>query len=160
MKTVFDVNSMTCAACQAHVEKAVSKLDGVQKVSVSLMLGRMDVTYDEHRIDAQRICREITAQGYPTKIHGQETAAAKESTGQEKQHAALYRLIATAALSVILFYIAMGPMLGLPQLPFFRGEENVMILALTQAVLATAAVSINFGVFKKGFVRLFRGPSM
>jgi heavy metal translocating P-type ATPase len=160
MKTVFDVNSMTCAACQAHVEKAVSKLDGVQKVSVSLMLGRMDVTYDEHRIDAQRICREITAQGYPTKIHGQETTAAKESTGQEKQHAALYRLIATAALSVILFYIAMGPMLGLPQLPFFRGEENVMILALTQAVLATAAVSINFGVFKKGFVRLFRGPSM
>ena len=160
MKQTFDVKGMTCAACQAHVEKAAGKLDGVKSAQVSLMLGRMEVEYDENAIDAAKICDAVTREGYPASVHGQTQQVAAQPQAEKASAAPLVRLIATAALSILLFYIAMGPMLGLPQIPIFAGDENVMVLALAEAALSLAAISINFSVFKKGYVRLIHGPSM
>ena len=136
MKQTFDVKGMTCAACQAHVEKAAGKLDGVKSAQVSLMLGRMEVEYDENAIDAAKICDAVTREGYPASVHGQTQQVAAQPQAEKASNAPLMRLIATAALSILLFYIAMGPMLGLPQIPIFAGDENVMVLALAEAALS------------------------
>ena len=60
----FDVGGMTCAACQAHVEKAVCKLDGVQDVAVNLLSGSMQVTYDETALTDEDICTAVDRAGY------------------------------------------------------------------------------------------------
>ena len=59
----FDVGGMTCASCQAHVEKAVAKLDGVSKVAVNLLSGSMAVDFDETKVSRDEICRAVDRAG-------------------------------------------------------------------------------------------------
>ena len=60
----FDVGGMTCAACQAHVDRAVSKLDGVQSVAVNLLAGSMMVDYDPAQVSPDDICTAVDHAGY------------------------------------------------------------------------------------------------
>ena len=60
----FDVGGMTCAACQAHVEKAVCKLAGVENVAVNLLSGSMTVDFDETSLSDQDICDAVDRAGY------------------------------------------------------------------------------------------------
>lgn len=60
----FDVDGMTCAACQAHVDRAVSKLDGVQSVAVNLLAGSMMVDYDPAQVTPDDICTAVDRAGY------------------------------------------------------------------------------------------------
>ena len=60
----FDVGGMTCAACQAHVDRAVSKLDGVESVAVNLLAGSMMVDYDPAQVTPDDICTAVDRAGY------------------------------------------------------------------------------------------------
>ena len=60
----FDVGGMTCAACQAHVDRAVSKLDGVQSVAINLLAGSMLVDYDPAQVSPDDICTAVDRAGY------------------------------------------------------------------------------------------------
>ena len=64
MQEKFQVTGMTCAACSAHVERAVSKLPGVESCAVNLMLGSMSVSYDEHTLGADSIIAAVVDAGY------------------------------------------------------------------------------------------------
>ena len=61
MKQTFQVTGMTCSACSAHVEKAVSRMEGVSQVSVNLLSNSMQVNYDEVRVTAEDIVAAVTA---------------------------------------------------------------------------------------------------
>ena len=63
MKQTFQVTGMTCSACSAHVEKAVSKVEGVSAVSVNLLSGSMQVTYDENTVTAEGIVDAVKGSG-------------------------------------------------------------------------------------------------
>ena len=63
MKQKFNVTGMTCSACSAHVEKAVSRLDGVQKAEVSLMTNSMNVEYDEAALAPESIIQAVAQAG-------------------------------------------------------------------------------------------------
>ena len=142
MKTEkFTVTGMTCAACQANVERAVKRLEGVSAVEVSLLGGRMTVTYDEAKLDAGRIAQSVRDVGYgaePERVESGAGARDFRSQWRERQKAAeeerasmLRRLVSSVALLVPLMYIAMGGMMGLPMPGFFTGMENVLPLAFT-----------------------------
>ena len=64
MKEKMNVGGMTCSACQAHVEKSVSKLEGVKKVEVNLLLNNMTVEYDEAIVTQQDIIKAVESGGY------------------------------------------------------------------------------------------------
>ena len=64
MKQKFNITGMTCSACSAHVEKAVSKMEGVRSAAVSLMTNSMVAEYDEGVVTAQDIIQAVTASGY------------------------------------------------------------------------------------------------
>ena len=64
MKKKFDVKGMTCAACQAHVEKAVNKLDGIEVCNVSLLTNSMEVTFDENKVTVDKIEEAVKKEGY------------------------------------------------------------------------------------------------
>ena len=153
----FDVKGMTCAACSAHVEKSVKKLEGVKSVNVSLLSNSMEVDFDPSVVSTQQICKAVASGGYSASPRGQ--AATAEAPSQDDEVRGMRnRLIASAVLLVVLMYVAMGHMLGLP-MPMVLHKP--MISGLVQLLLVIPAVVINRRYFVNGFQALFHlAPNM
>lgn len=159
MTEQFAVTGMTCAACSAHVEKAVSRLSGVQSAPVNLMLGSMTVTYDEKAVTEGDIIAAVKAAGYGA------SPASQTDQGQLRrdQDAALRRrkkhLIWSVVFLVPLFYLSMGHMMGLP-LPQVL-HMHPLLLACLQLALVIPILSLNRNYFTVGFSRLVKlSPNM
>ena len=159
MTEQFAVTGMTCAACSAHVEKAVSRLSGVQSAPVNLMLGSMTVTYDEKAVTEGDIIAAVKAAGYGA------SPASQTDQGQLRrdQDAALCRrkkhLIWSVVFLVPLFYLSMGHMMGLP-LPQVL-HTHPLLLACLQLALVIPILILNRNYFTVGFSRLVKlSPNM
>ena len=159
MTEQFAVTGMTCAACSAHVEKAVSRLSGVQSAPVNLMLGSMTVTYDEKTVTEGDIIAAVKAAGYGA------SPASQTDQGQLRrdQDAALRRrkkhLIWSVVFLVPLFYLSMGHMMGLP-LPQVL-HMHPLLLARLQLALVIPILILNRNYFTVGFSRLVKlSPNM
>lgn len=159
MTEQFAVTGMTCAACSAHVEKAVSRLSGVQSAPVNLMLGSMTVTYDETTVTESDIIAAVKAAGYGA------SPASQTDQGQLRrdQDAALRRrkkhLIWSVVFLVPLFYLSMGHMMGLP-LPQVL-HMHPLLLACLQLALVIPILILNRNYFTVGFSRLVKlSPNM
>lgn len=159
MTEQFAVTGMTCAACSAHVEKAVSRLSGVQSAPVNLMLGSMTVTYDEKAVTEGDIIAAVKAAGYGA------SPASQTDQGQLRrdQDAALRRrkkhLIWSVVFLVPLFYLSMGHMMGLP-LPQVL-HTHPLLLACLQLALVIPILILNHNYFTVGFSRLVKlSPNM
>ena len=160
MEKNFDIFGMTCSACSAHVQKAVEKLDGVQKVSVNLLTNSMKAVYDEGKISEADIVAAVERSGYGAAVRGRSEAAAKPRSESVKRDY-IIRLSVSVAFTLALMYFSMGGMIGLPQPPFMRGESGAAALALTQMLLCLPVIYVNFVYFKNGFKRLFTlAPNM
>ena len=173
----FDVGGMTCAACQAHVDRAVSKLDGVQSVAVNLLAGSMLVDYDPAQVTPDDICTAVDRAGYSASPVSAGTEAAPSGSAQARSGAAHMesptkkleaaasamraRLIISIIFLVPLFYIGMGHMLGWPLPSIFTDHTHSMTLALTELVLLIPIVYVNDAYFINGFKSLVHGaPTM
>ena len=173
----FDVGGMTCAACQAHVDRAVSKLDGVQSVAVNLLAGSMLVDYDPAQVSPDDICTAVDRAGYSaspisTGIDAVQSGSAQARSGAAHMESPTKKLEAAASamrtrliISIIflipLFYIGMGHMLGWPLPGVFTDHTHSMTLALTELVLLIPIVYVNDAYFINGFKSLAHGaPTM
>ena len=173
----FDVGGMTCAACQAHVDRAVSKLDGVQSVAVNLLAGSMLVDYDPAQVTPDDICTAVDRAGYSASPVDAGTDAAPSGSAQARSGAAHMesptkkleaaasamrtRLIISIIFLIPLFYIDMGHMLGWPLPGIFTDHTHSMTLALTELVLLIPIVYVNDAYFINGFKSLVHGaPTM
>ena len=172
----FDVGGMTCAACQAHVDRAVSKLDGIQSVAVNLLAGSMLVDYDPAQVTPDDICTAVDRAGYsaspvdagdagPSGSAQARSGAAHMEPPTKKLEAAASamrtRLIASIVFLIPLFYIGMGHMLGWPLPGVFTDHTHSMTLALTELVLLIPIVYVNDAYFINGFKSLAHGaPTM
>ena len=173
----FDVGGMTCAACQAHVDRAVSKLDGVQSVAVNLLAGSMLVNYDPAQVTPDDICTAVDRAGYSASPVSTGTDAVQSGSAQARSGAAHMesptkkleaaasamrtRLIVSIVFLIPLFYIGMGHMLGWPLPGIFTDHTHSMTLALTELVLLIPIVYVNDAYFINGFKSLAHGaPTM
>ena len=151
---------MTCSACSAHVEKAVSKVKGVNSVVVSLLTNSMSVEYDDSITNAKAICSAVKKSGYGASTADEKGGAVVSQT-QPVNTVTLSRLLISIVFCVILMYFSMGHMVGLPLPSFLSGEGNAVSLALTQFILCIPVWFVNFSYFSVGFKRLFKGsPNM
>ena len=157
---------MSCAACQARVEKAVSKLDGVDSCSVSLLTNSMGV---EGSAPPEEIIRAVTEAGYGARLKAGDAVqndagssfAADEAALEDRETPVLKkRLFASLGFLIVLMYFSMGhSMWGFPVPAFF--ENNHMALGLLQMILAAIVMVINQKFFINGFKGLIHGaPNM
>ncbi len=163
----YVVTGMTCAACQAHVEKAVSKLENVDSVSVSLLTNSMSV---EGSATKEEIIKAVQDAGYGASPKGAETQtkqsqrakleAEEEALKDHETPKLVRRLVKSVIVLLILMYLTMGHnMAGFP-IPGFL-EHNHMGLAMTQMLLAIVVMYINKAFFVNGFKTLFHlSPNM
>ena len=165
MKQKFNVTGMTCSACSAHVEKAVSRLDGVQKAEVSLMTNSMTVQYDEDVLSPGGIIDAVVHAGYGASLPeaaAVKTAAARPEARMEEELSAMkHRLVWSFVFLIPLFYISMGHMMGAPLPEFLLGMENAVAFGLTQLLLTLPIMYLNDKYYKVGFKTLLhRAPNM
>ena len=178
----FEVGGMTCAACQAHVDKAVRGLDGVSEVAVNLLSGSMAVDFDEENVSADDICRAVDRAGYSASPEGGAGAgvagggAGAATPGAAGSKAALAnptkkleatakamrrRLIVSVVFLIPLFYLGMGHMLGWPVPAVYADHTHSMTLALTELLLLIPIIFENRAYFTNGFKSLaHRAPTM
>lgn len=158
MTKQFAVTGMTCAACSAHVERAVAQLPGVRSAAVNLMLGRLNASYDENQVTSQQIIDAVIRAGYGAR-EADERDLAPDKQQDEVVRRMGRRLLWSVICLVPLFYISMGHMLGLPVPGVFH--ENHLTMALTELALVIPILILNRAYFTVGFSRLFRvSPNM
>lgn len=155
MEKKFNIEGMTCSACQAHVQKAVEKLDGLSYVNVNLLKNTMDVKYDDKITNDEIIKMAVANAGYkaylPTEMKQEKLNKTNDNKGRN--------LIISAIFGIILFYLAMGPMLRIPVPNIFK--ENPLILAITELLLTLPVVYLNRHYYINGYKRLFKlSPNM
>lgn len=175
----FDVSGMTCASCQAHVEKATAGVEGVSNVVVNLLSGSMTVDFDENVTSPDEICKAVDRAGYSATLQGGAAgtgAAAAGAAGtvapvkklenptkklEATADAMRTRLIVSIIFLVPLFYIGMGHMLGWPLPGVFSDHAHSMTLALTELFLLLPILYENRAYFINGFKSLWhRAPTM
>ena len=161
----FIVTGMSCAACSARVEKAVSKVEGVTSCSVSLLTNSMGV---EGTATDQAIIQAVEAAGYGASVKGEaaEHSGASSMAAEEemlKDHdtpVLKRRLLASLGFLIVLMYFSMGHMMwGWPLPAFF--ENNHIAMGLVQLLLTGIVMVINQKFFISGFTSLaHRAPNM
>ena len=156
----FNITGMTCAACSAHVEKAVRAVEGVQTVSVNLLMNNMVAEY-ENPATAQTICQAVEAAGYGAAPSGGGKAeTAGHDFGDHETPKLRRRLIASVCLLLPLMYVSMGHLMWGWYVPdaFAR---NPWAIALYQLLLTGLVMVINQKFFISGFTSLLhRAPNM
>ena len=157
----YTVTGMSCAACSARVEKAVSAVPGVTSCSVSLLTNSMGV---EGTASAQAVVSAVQAAGYGASLKGASsapTAAAQEDALADRETPALKRrLIASLGFLIVLMYVSMGHMMWGWPLPACLAGNHVA-MGLLQLLLTIAVMVINQKFFINGFRSLLHGaPNM
>ena len=162
--TKFSVSGMTCAACSAHVEKAVAAVPGVESVSVSLLTNSMNVDFASPA-SAEAICAAVDKAGYNASLDTKDVraadAASKRASFEDTETPRLIkRLIASLVLLVPLMYVSMGHMMWKWPVPL-AVHNNPASIALYEMLLALSVMLINRRFFTSGFKSFVHGaPNM
>ncbi len=158
--TQYNVTGMSCAACSARVEKAVSKVDGVTACSVSLLTNSMGV---EGTAAPEKIIAAVQAAGYGASLKDgkkQQSASAEDQLEDHETPKLKKRLCWSLGFLIVLMYFSMGHMMwGWPLPSFYDG--NHVAMGLTQLLLTVIIMVINQRFFISGFKSLSHGaPNM
>ena len=144
----FEVTGMSCAACSAHVEKAVAAVPGVSGVAVSLLTNSMQVEYEGDPVP-EDVIAAVEAAGYGASVAEEADADALEDTETPKLRR---RLILSLCFLVPLMYLSMGHMIGLPLPPFLEGDgAGAVVYGVLQLALTLPVCWINRAFFISGW---------
>ena len=172
----YQVTGMSCSACSSRVEKAVSKLEGIEKASVNLLTNSMQVDYDETTLTSQAIIDAVVKAGYGASLAGGQAGtkgaspqASPANTAEQEVRQMKRRLLWSIVFLIPTVYIAMHHMLashlGIP-VPsaisaVFDGPENAISFAFAQFLLILPIMYLNRKYYINGFSNLLRGaPNM
>ncbi len=157
MKKEFDITGMTCAACAARIEKVVGRLEGVTAATVNLAAERLTVEAENAVFPS--VVAAVERAGFGAVPHKKD--AEKGDKTAKKVRKMRIKLIIAACFTVPLFYLAMGPMVGLPVPGFLSPENSPLIYALVQLCLVIPVMMVGWRFYAVGYSSLFRGaPNM
>ena len=157
MKERFDVSGMTCASCQANVQKAVEKL-GVDFVNVNLISETMTVSYDDGKISENDIIKAVEKIGYGAKPKNKKILKENNKTFDEEK-IVKNRLIISFIFLIPLMYVSMGHMINFPLPHFLMGARGSVNFAFLQFLLTLPIVFVNRIFYISGFKALFNKAS-
>lgn len=154
MVQTYAVSGMTCSACSSGIEHTLARLNGVNRVEVSLMGKSMKIDFDENAISEEEIFAAVRGLGYGIGAVQQVSPA-----GETRADRALFiRFVISAALLVPLMYVSMGHMLGAPLPPSLDPSvaSNDRWFAIYQLVFAALIIGVNYSYFSRGFMAAVR----
>lgn len=177
MKAKFDIKGMSCSACSSHVEKSVSKLEGIQDVSVNLLTNSMQVKFDNKALSSENIINAVEHAGYGASLaeleddlsivpkEARENSAevkAEKPPKKQKSDPMKQRLVVSVIFLIFLMYVSMGHMfyewLSIPvpsiEMKILHGRENALVFVFTQFLLLLPILAANKSYYQRGFKTL------
>jgi len=160
----LSVKGMTCAACSSRVEKALSKVQGVNQASVNLASEKARVNLDTTRVGFQDLIQAVEEAGYEASLSSEEAASSLDQQEEDMRARVSWlqrRLWFSLALAIPLFVISMGEMVGLPLPEFLAPASAPLAYAGVQFLLTLPILVINWDFYRQGIPSLLRlGPNM
>lgn len=157
-KEEFALEGLQCAGCVSTVEKVVRDLPGVKEANVNLATEKMMVQFNPKEADVQKIMETVSLAGYQAiLINDEEDVLEKTEIKKEKQLQSLkVRAWVSGVFAIVLLYIAMGEMIGLPLPQILQPMEHPIVFSVTQLILVTPILWVGRSYFVNGFKALIR----
>ncbi len=157
-KEEFALEGLQCAGCVSTVEKVVRDLPGVKEANVNLATEKMMVQFNPKEADVQKIMETVSLAGYQAiLINDEEDVLEKTAAKKEKQLQSLkVRAWVSGVFAIVLLYIAMGEMIGLPLPQILQPMEHPIVFSVTQLILVTPILWVGRSYFVNGFKALIR----
>lgn len=154
-KVLLKIDGMTCSACSSGLEKYLNKQDGVINATVNLVMNNASVEYDEKKLDIPQIEKFIQKAGF-------ESLGIDNFQKEEKKKSKdMYKLIGFTIIAILTLYIAMGHMIGLPEVPFLSMHDNTINYTVTLLVLSLISIILGWDILKNGYKNLIhKTPNM
>ncbi len=154
-KVILAIDGMTCSACSNGLEKYLNKQDGIKQATVNLVMNTASIEYDEKKLDLKDLDKFVEKAGF--KSLGINTFE-KE---QRKNSSEKYKLIAISFLSIIILYVSMSHMIGLPVIPYLHMVEYPINYSICLLVLTTIVLALGWKIIKNGIKNLeHKTPNM
>ena len=157
-KEEFALEGLQCAGCVSTVEKVVRDLPGVKEANVNLATEKMMVQFNPKEADVQKIMETVSLAGYQAiLINDEEDVLEKTAIKKEKQLQSLkVRAWVSGVFAIVLLYMAMGEMIGLPLPQILQPMEHPIVFSVTQLILVTPILWVGRSYFVNGFKALIR----
>jgi Cu+-exporting ATPase len=160
MKKKFNVTGMSCAACQANVTRAVSKLDGVHNANVSLLAKNMVVDFDESKTDESKIIAAVDSAGYGASPFVNQSLKTIQESKKRDLRKKRTRLLISLIFLVLLLFVSMGGMIAMNYGWPDHGSSSYSLVIFLEISLEILFVSpiivLNFHYFVSGYKALFK----
>ena len=147
-KVLLKIDGMTCSACSSGLEKYLNKQDGILNATVNLVMNNASVEYDEKKLDIPQIEKFIQKAGFESLgIDNLQKEEKKKS--REK-----YKLWGFTIIAILTLYIAMGHMIGLPEVPFLGMHTNPINYTIALLILSIISIIMGWDILKNGYKNL------
>lgn len=154
-KIILQIDGMTCSACSNGLEKYLNKQNGIYEASVNLIMANASVQYDENILTVEKIEEYVKQAGFKSLGEFREINIEKQSKNQKKL------LIIFTILEILIIYISMGNMIGLPKISFLDINTHPVNYIISLCIFAIIFVIYGFDIIKLGFKNLIhRTPNM
>ena len=154
-KVLLKIGGMTCSACSSGLEKYLNKQDGIKSAAVNLVMNNANIEYDDEKLTLEQVEKFIEKAGFESLgIDNFEKEETKKSN--EK-----YKLIGISVISILILYISMSHMIGLPVIPFLNMETYPVNYAISLLVLTVVVLLFGVDILKNGYKNLIhKTPNM
>ena len=154
-KVLLKIDGMTCSACSSGLEKYLNKQDGIKQANVNLVMNNANIEYDEQKLTLEQVEKFIEKAGFASL--GIDTFE-KES---KKKGTEKYKLIAITIISLVILYISMAHMVGLPSIPFLNMMYHPVNYAIALLILTIVVITLGKDILKNGYKNLIhKTPNM
>lgn len=164
---VFKISGMHCAACSSSIERFMSRQSGVENVSVNLTTEKMNISYDDNSLDADKICSLVAGLSFGAEEYVSADAMARDARKKEEAEKAAElesmkrRVILCICFALPLLYVSMGHMIGLPLPKAIDPHYAPLAFAIVQLALTLPVVIGGRNFYINGFGSLVKGhPNM
>ena len=154
-KVLLKIDGMTCSACSSGLEKYLNKQDGIKQASVNLIMNNANIEYDDKKLTLEQIEKFVEKAGFSSL--GVDNFKKKE----KKKTSEKYKLISITIISILVLYISMSHMVGLPVIPFLNMITYPINYAISLFVLTAIVLILGKDIIKNGYKNLIhKTPNM
>ena len=154
-KVLLKIGGMTCSACSSGLEKYLNKQDGIKLASVNLVMNNANIEYDDERLSLQDVEKFVDKAGF-------ESLGIDNFEKEEKKNSfEKYKIILITIFSLIILYISMGSMIGLPEISFIKMMKYPTRFSICLLVFSSIVLFLGKDILRNGFKNLIhKTPNM
>ena len=154
-KVLLKIDGMTCSACSSGLEKYLNKQDGIKEAVVNLVMNNASVEYDDTKLTLDQVEKFVEKAGFTS------LGIDNFEKDEKKKLNEKYKLIGITIISLLVLYISMSHMVGLPVIPFLHMLNHPVNFAVALFILTTIVLVMGRDILKNGYKNLIhKTPNM